>query len=86
MRHYASVILTAESEIFVATNFMQKSRSLTLIADALRTLSTKVRDRKGKKIVVKCACSCPGYCMADPSIQSCTTAARRNSLFVTMRL
>ncbi|EJD48647.1 hypothetical protein AURDEDRAFT_136013 [Auricularia subglabra TFB-10046 SS5] len=53
MRHYANVILTAESEIFLATNFLQKSRSLTLINNALRQLSKKVGERGGKKIVVK---------------------------------
>lgn len=53
MRHYANVIRTAEHEVFIATNFLQKSRSLSLVTDALRDLSKRVGEQGGKKIVVK---------------------------------
>lgn len=55
MRHYANVILSAESEIFLATNFLQKSKSLTIVCEAFKELSKRVGERGGKKIVVKCA-------------------------------
>ncbi|KZV86857.1 hypothetical protein EXIGLDRAFT_801528 [Exidia glandulosa HHB12029] len=53
MRHYANVIRSAENEVFIATNFLQKSRSLKLVTDALRDLSKRVGENGGKKIVVK---------------------------------
>ncbi|GAA97074.1 uncharacterized protein L969DRAFT_90487 [Mixia osmundae IAM 14324] len=53
MRHYANCILMAEEEVLVATNFLQPSNSTTLVADALRELSKRVGERKGKKVAFK---------------------------------
>ena len=54
MRHYAELIISAEHEVFLATNYWQPSRSATLISDSLRELSRRMVARgSGKKAVVK---------------------------------
>jgi phosphatidylserine/phosphatidylglycerophosphate/cardiolipin synthase-like enzyme len=53
MRHYANLIEHAETEVFLATNYWEPSHSATLVTSALKTLSRKVGERKGEKVVVK---------------------------------
>ncbi|KAH9988591.1 hypothetical protein BJV77DRAFT_1020825 [Russula vinacea] len=53
MRHYAELIVRAEAEIFLATNYWEISTSSRTIADALRQLSKRVEARGGEKVVVK---------------------------------
>ncbi|KZO91603.1 hypothetical protein CALVIDRAFT_541638 [Calocera viscosa TUFC12733] len=52
MQHYYDVIIRAEHEVILATNYWQPSRSVTKIGDALRQLS-KNAGEKNSKIVVK---------------------------------
>lgn len=53
MRHYAEVIVRAEAEIILATNYWEQSASSVFIADALRELSKRVEARDGEKVVMK---------------------------------
>jgi hypothetical protein len=53
MRHYADLIVRAETEIILATNYWEKSSSSSIIADSLRTLSRRVEARGGRKVVMK---------------------------------
>jgi phosphatidylserine/phosphatidylglycerophosphate/cardiolipin synthase-like enzyme len=53
MRHYAEIIVQAEAEILLATNYWEKSTSSSIIADALRELSRRVKARDGEKVVMK---------------------------------
>ncbi|GAA5870874.1 hypothetical protein JCM1840_002715 [Sporobolomyces johnsonii] len=53
MKHYYDVIVLAEKEVFLVTNYWQPSDSVNTIASALRELNTRVEKRKGEKIVVK---------------------------------
>jgi phosphatidylserine/phosphatidylglycerophosphate/cardiolipin synthase-like enzyme len=53
MRHYADLILRAEAEIFLATNYWEQSASSSIIADSLRKLSERVEARGGDKVVMK---------------------------------
>ena len=53
MRHYAEIIVQAEAEILLATNYWEKSTSSSIIADALRELSRRVKARGGEKVVMK---------------------------------
>ena len=52
-RHYASLIARAETEVLIATNYWEKSKSSSIIADSLRELSKRVQARRGEKVVVK---------------------------------
>ncbi|KZT52557.1 hypothetical protein CALCODRAFT_520622 [Calocera cornea HHB12733] len=52
MQHYYDVIIRAEHEVILATNYWQPSRSVTKIGDALRQLS-KTAGEKNRKIIVK---------------------------------
>jgi len=53
MRHYAELIVRAEAEIILATNYWESSASSSVMADALRKLSKRVEARNGAKVVVK---------------------------------
>ncbi|KAK4686642.1 hypothetical protein P7C73_g3482, partial [Tremellales sp. Uapishka_1] len=53
MQHYADVIIRAESEIFLATNYWQPSNSVNTISKSLRDLSIKVKKEKRERVVVK---------------------------------
>jgi hypothetical protein len=53
MRHYAELIVRAEAEIILATNYWEDSASSSVMADALRRLSKRVEARGGAKVVVK---------------------------------
>ena len=53
MRHYAELIVRAEAEIILATNYWEKSASSSVMADALRKLSKRVEARNGAKVVMK---------------------------------
>ena len=53
MRHYAELIVRAEAEIILATNYWENSASSSVMADALRKLSKRVEARNGAKVVMK---------------------------------
>jgi hypothetical protein len=61
MRHYADLIVRAQTEVFLATNYWEPSHSAGLIADALKELSKRTGERnskaegddKKKKVIVK---------------------------------
>ncbi|KZT34488.1 hypothetical protein SISSUDRAFT_1009878, partial [Sistotremastrum suecicum HHB10207 ss-3] len=53
MRHYADLIVRAEKEVFLATNYWEPSHSASIVADSLRELSKRVGQRQGEKVVVK---------------------------------
>jgi phosphatidylserine/phosphatidylglycerophosphate/cardiolipin synthase-like enzyme len=53
MRHYAELIVRAETEIILATNYWEDSASSSVMADALRKLSKRVEARNGAKVVMK---------------------------------
>ncbi|KAI5477194.1 hypothetical protein MNV49_006638 [Pseudohyphozyma bogoriensis] len=53
MKHYYDVIVLAEKEIFLVTNYWQPSDSVTAVGNALKELSKRVGERKGDKVVVK---------------------------------
>ena len=53
MRHYADLIVRAETEILLATNYWEPSASSSIIADSLRKLSKRVEARGGAKVVMK---------------------------------
>ncbi|KAG8888426.1 hypothetical protein FRB98_007638 [Tulasnella sp. 332] len=53
MNHYASLIVEAQHEIFLATNYWEHSHASKIITDALLELSRRVIARGGKKVVVK---------------------------------
>ncbi|GAA5925237.1 uncharacterized protein JCM15063_004964 [Sporobolomyces koalae] len=53
MRHYYDVIVLAEKEVFLVTNYWQPSDSVNTVAAGLRELNKRVGSRKGQKIVVK---------------------------------
>ncbi|KAG0703755.1 hypothetical protein DFH29DRAFT_914887 [Suillus ampliporus] len=52
IQHHYDCIVRAESEVFLATNFWQASKSASKICDALVELSRRAMKR-GKKVVVK---------------------------------
>ncbi|KAG1818492.1 uncharacterized protein BJ212DRAFT_1345885 [Suillus subaureus] len=52
IQHHYDCIVRAESEVFLATNFWQASKSASKICDALLELSRRATKR-GKKVVVK---------------------------------
>ncbi|KAI9430801.1 hypothetical protein H4582DRAFT_2013996 [Lactarius indigo] len=53
VRHYAYLIARAKAEVFLATNYWERSQSSAIIADSLRELSKRVKERDGEKVVVK---------------------------------
>jgi hypothetical protein len=53
VRHYANLIVRAETEIILATNYWELSQSSGVIADSLRELSESVEARGGEKVVMK---------------------------------
>src|ERR1700761_7409221 len=53
MRHYASLIVRAETEIFLATNYWEPSHAAAIISDALRELSRRRVSAKKPKVIVK---------------------------------
>ncbi|GFZ43593.1 hypothetical protein JCM24511_01313 [Saitozyma sp. JCM 24511] len=53
IEHHADIIVRAEHEVFLATNFWEASGSAQTIVDAMKELSRRVIERKGKKIVFK---------------------------------
>ena len=54
MRHYADLIVRAETEVFIATNYWEPSHSSGLITSALKELSKRTAEKhKDKKIIVK---------------------------------
>ncbi|KAF8312473.1 hypothetical protein DL93DRAFT_2059854 [Clavulina sp. PMI_390] len=53
IRHMADVIVQAETEVFLATNYWEASSGAAMITDAMRLLSKRVGERNGKKIVFK---------------------------------
>ena len=53
MRHYAELMVRAEAEIILATNYWENSASSSVMADALRKLSKRAEARNGAKVVVK---------------------------------
>lgn len=52
MNHYASLIVEAQEEVFLATNYWQSSHASKIVTDALLELSRRSQAR-GKKVVVK---------------------------------
>ncbi|KAG9024764.1 hypothetical protein FRB95_011127 [Tulasnella sp. JGI-2019a] len=53
MNHYASLIVEAQHEVFLATNYWEHSHASKIITDAFLELSRRVMARGGKKVVVK---------------------------------
>ncbi|KAI0295123.1 hypothetical protein B0F90DRAFT_1638400 [Multifurca ochricompacta] len=53
MNHYADLIVHAEAEIFLATNYWERSLSSDIIAGSLRKLSERVQARGAAKVVMK---------------------------------
>ncbi|ORX36040.1 hypothetical protein BD324DRAFT_629933 [Kockovaella imperatae] len=53
IQHYADVIVRAEHEIILATNFWEASGAAKTICDAMKELSRRVIERKGEKVVLK---------------------------------
>lgn len=53
VRHYAMLIERAKHEIFFTTNVWEASEAAQIVADALRSLSRRVMERGGEKVVVK---------------------------------
>ncbi|WVQ79652.1 hypothetical protein IAT38_001752 [Cryptococcus sp. DSM 104549] len=53
MQHYRDVIVRAEKEVFLATNYWQPSNSVNTISQALRDLSARVIKDGRPKVVVK---------------------------------
>ncbi|GAA5893943.1 uncharacterized protein JCM6883_003679 [Sporobolomyces salmoneus] len=53
MKHYYDVIVLAEKEVFLVTNYWQPSDSVNTVAAALRELNKRIGTRNGEKIVVK---------------------------------
>lgn len=53
MNHYASLIVEAQHEVFLATNYWEHSHASKIITDAFLELSRRVVARNGKKVVVK---------------------------------
>ncbi|ORX35632.1 hypothetical protein BD324DRAFT_630908 [Kockovaella imperatae] len=53
MQHYRDVIIRAEKEVFLATNYWQPSNSVTTISGCLRELSDLVVKQGRPKVVVK---------------------------------
>ncbi|KAL7418972.1 hypothetical protein Q5752_006656 [Cryptotrichosporon argae] len=53
MRHYRDVIVRAEKEVFLATNYWQPSNSVNTISQALRDLSARIVKEGKPKVVVK---------------------------------
>lgn len=53
MRHYADLIVRAETEIFLATNYWENSHSAKIITDSLRELSKRAEARGGPRVIVK---------------------------------
>ncbi|KAI0050745.1 hypothetical protein FA95DRAFT_1535710 [Auriscalpium vulgare] len=54
MRHYADLIVRAEHEVFLATNYWEPSHSAAIVADSIRELSKRVGTRgDGRRVVVK---------------------------------
>ncbi|WVF71175.1 hypothetical protein IAT40_005975 [Kwoniella sp. CBS 6097] len=53
MQHYRDVIIRAEKEIFLATNYWQPSNSVNTVSQALRDLSARVVKAGRSKVIVK---------------------------------
>lgn len=53
MAHYRDVIIRADKEIFLATNYWQPSNSVNTISGALRDLSALIVKENRPKVVVK---------------------------------
>lgn len=53
VRHMANVIVRAEKEVFLATNYWVASDASRFITNALKELSRRVGERGGEKVVVK---------------------------------
>ncbi|KAI0061253.1 hypothetical protein BV25DRAFT_770703 [Artomyces pyxidatus] len=53
MRHYADLIVRAETEVFIATNYWEDSHSASIVSDSLRELSKRAQARGNEKVVVK---------------------------------
>ncbi|OCF31927.1 hypothetical protein I316_06309 [Kwoniella heveanensis BCC8398] len=53
MQHYRDVIVRAEKEIFLATNYWQPSNSVNTVSQALRDLSARVVKAGRPKVIVK---------------------------------
>ncbi|KAK0726417.1 hypothetical protein B0T21DRAFT_293280 [Apiosordaria backusii] len=52
-RHIANVIVRAQTEVFVATNYWQNGAASSYIAEAIRELDRRVAARGGPKVKVK---------------------------------
>ncbi|WWC94525.1 hypothetical protein V866_001371 [Kwoniella sp. B9012] len=53
MQHYRDVIIRAEKEVFLATNYWQPSNSVNTISSALRDLSARTIKAGKPKVIVK---------------------------------
>lgn len=53
MNHYASLIVEAQHEVFLATNYWEHSHASKIITDSLLELSRRVVEQNRKKVVVK---------------------------------
>nr|XP_018262763.1 uncharacterized protein I303_04244 [Kwoniella dejecticola CBS 10117]OBR84921.1 hypothetical protein I303_04244 [Kwoniella dejecticola CBS 10117] len=53
MQHYRDVIIRAEKEVFLATNYWQPSNSVNTISGALRDLSARTLKAGKEKVIVK---------------------------------
>ncbi|KLT45387.1 hypothetical protein CC85DRAFT_306614 [Cutaneotrichosporon oleaginosum] len=53
MKHYRDVIVRAQHEVFLATNYWQPSDSVNTVSEALRELSARVMKEGRPKVVVK---------------------------------
>ncbi|WVQ85655.1 hypothetical protein IAT38_007821 [Cryptococcus sp. DSM 104549] len=53
IQHHADVIVRAEHEIFLATNYWEASGAAKTITDAFKELSRRVVERGGSKVIIK---------------------------------
>lgn len=53
MRHYAELIVHAQTEVFIATNYCEPTHSAGPISEALKELSKRGETNKEKKVIVK---------------------------------
>lgn len=81
VQHYADLMINAQREIIFTTNVWEASESSKTIVDALRTLSQRVADRNGEKIVVKISESNCLSGTADQMLMSiqCMIGAQRST-------
>lgn len=78
VQHYADLIVNAQREIIFTTNVWEASESSKTIVEAFRTLSQRVADRNGEKIVVKISKSCDVFEAAEHVLTSTSVRSGRS--------